>query len=284
MYLHFRPWIAKRTILHEYFSRSWGMFDAAERTEHSGVAAMLTGQSIELAIKAMLELVGRKPPTKHKLADCLNTVPELKSMLEQLWGADLSSLIQFVDEDINSSQMRYGAAGSHKDTRTQLIAASIAHKPTSWTAPVTELYEELMCSLGTAIWENYPSEDRKGRSVRRQIKIHPIFGGEGPKAAYPHYPNSLYGLMLLAEVNGIQTEYGAIIPIEGMQKDGAHWVRVRIGKDTAVDQRVIQESSKLSLAGFRWIGQPVDGVRLKLYEARSTLLGVRPQARREQTT
>ena len=117
MYLHFRPWIAKRTILHEYFSRSWGMFDAAERTEHSGVAAMLTGQSIELAIKAMLELVGRKPPTKHKLADCLNTVPELKSLLEQLWGADFSSLIQFVDEDINSSQMRYGAAGSHKDTR-----------------------------------------------------------------------------------------------------------------------------------------------------------------------
>ena len=284
MYLHFRPWIAKRTILHEYFSRSWGMFDAAEQTERSGVAAMLTGQSIELAIKAMLELVGKEPPTKHKIADCLNAVPELKTILEQLWGADLNSLIQFVDEDINSSQMRYGAAGSHKDKGTQLIAASIAHKPTSWTAPVTELYEELMSSIGTAIWENYPAEDRKGRSVRRQVRMHPIFSGEGPKAAYPHYPSSLYGLMLLAEVNGIQSAYGAIIPIEGMQKDGTQWVRVRIGKDTAVDQRVIQEGSNRSLAGFRWIGQPVDGVRLKLYEARSTLLSVRPQARKEQTT
>ena len=141
MYLHFRPWITKRTILHEYFSRSWGMFDAAERTENSSVAAMLTGQSIELAIKAMLELVGKEPPTTHKIAECLNTVPELKTLLEQLWGADLNSLIQFVDEDMNSSQMRYGAAGSHKDKETQLIAASIAHKPTSWTTPVTELYE-----------------------------------------------------------------------------------------------------------------------------------------------
>ena len=284
IYLHFRPWIAKRTILHEYFSRSWGMFGAAEHTEHSGVAAMLTGQSIELAIKAMLELVGKEPPITHKITECLDTFPELRTLLEQLWGADLNSLIQFVDEDINSSQMRYGAAGSHKDKETQLIAASIAHKPTSWTTPVTELYEELMCSIGAAIWENYPAEDRKGQSVRRQVKIHPMFSGEGRNAVYPHFPSSVYGLMLLAEVNGIETEYGSIIPIEGTKRDATHWVRVRIGKDTAVDQWVIQENNNLSLAGFRWIGRPVDGVRLKLYEARSTLLSVRPQARKEQTT
>ena len=114
--------------------------------------------------------------------------------------------------------------------------------------------------------------------------MYPVFGGEGPKAVYPHYPSSLYGLILLAELNGIETEYGAFIPIEGMQKGGTCLVRVRIGKDTAIDQQVVQEGRKRHLAGFRWVGQPVDGVRLKLYEARSTLPSVRPSARQEQTT
>ena len=282
MYLHFRPWIERRTILHEYFSHSWGMFYAAERAEHSSVAAMLTGLSFELAFKALLVLVGREPPITHKIADCLVMVPELRGLLEKLWEMDFGFLVQFVDEDINSSQMRYGAAGSHKDKRTQLIAAATAHKPTSWTAPVAELYEELMSSIGATIWENYPLEDRRGRKVRRRVKMYPTFDSKGPRAVYPHYSSSLYGLMLTAEVNGVDTEYGAIIPVEGLQKDGTYWVRVRIGKDTAVDQRVTQGSGGHKLAGFRWIGQPVEGVRLRLYEARSTLLSVRPQARQEQ--
>ena len=283
-HLHFHPWIVKRTILHDYLSRSWGMFDAAERTEQSGVAAMLTGLSFELAIKALLVLVGDEPSDGHKIAESLNRVPELRILLEKLWDADLDFLIQFVDEDINSSQMRYGAAGSHKQKRTELIAAATAHKSATWTAAVSELYEELMCSIGAAIWENYPEEDREGRKVRRRIKMYPLFKAGAPTVVYPHYHPSLYGLTLLAEVNGFETEYGATIPIEGMNKDGRYWVRVRIGKDTAVDQLVEQRDRKLSLSEFRWIGQPIEGVRFKLYEARSTLQSVRPHGLNQHST
>ena len=275
--LHFHPWIVKRTLLHEYFSRSWGMFDAAERTEESGVAAMLTGLSFELAIKALVVLVGQEPPKgKHEIAKSLAKIPELRSLLEELWDRDLDFLIQFIDEDINSSQMRYGAAGSYKQKGTELIAAATAHESTTWTAAVSELYEEIMCSIGATIWENYPEEDRNGQKVQRRIKMHPIFKAGTPKDVYPHYKTSVYGLTLLAEINGIETEYGATIPIEGMSKDGSYSVRVRIGKDTAVDQLVVQRSGLQSLSGFKWIGQPVDGVRFKLYEALSNLSNVRP--------
>ncbi len=283
-YLHFHPWIVKRTMLHEYFSRSWGMFHAAEHTDQSGVAAMLIGLSFELAIKALLVLVGRERRDTHKIAECLNMVPELRTLLEELWGSDLDFLIQFVDEDINSSQMRYGSAGSRKDQSTKLIAATIAHKATDWTADLRELYEELMCSIGAAIWENYPEEDRQGRRVQRRIKLYPVFGTKTPKPVYAHYKTSLFGLILLAEINGIDTDYGAIVPIEGMEKDGTYWVRVRVGKGTAVDQQVIQQGRFRSLAAFKWIGEPVGGVRLRLHEARSTLLSVRPEARRGRTT
>ncbi len=279
MYLNFRPWIVKRTKLHEYFSRSWGMFDAAEHAEQSGVAATLTGLSFELAIKALLVLVAREGRDTHKIAECLNMVPELRPLLEALWGSDLDFLIQFVDEDINSSQMRYGAAGSHRDKSTNLIAATTAHKPTTWTEAVRELYEELMSSIGTAIWENYPEEDRHGRKIQRRLKLHPLYNTATPAAVYPHFRRSLFGLILVAEVDGIDTDYGAIIPIEGMGKDGTYWVRVRVGKNTAIDQQVVQEGNSRSLAGFRWIGEPVEGVRLRLHEARSTLLDVRPQPR-----
>lgn len=255
------------------------MFDAAERTEQSGVAAMLTGLSFELAIKALLALVGRERRNTHKIAECLNMVPELRPLLEKLWGSDLEFLIQFVDEDINSSQMRYGAAGSYRDKSTKLIAAMTADKPMTWTEAVRELYEELMCSIGAAIWENYPEEDRRGQEIRRRFKTYPEFQGEAPEDVYPICHKSVFGLLLMAKVNGVDSDYGAIIPIEGMKKDGVYWVRVRVGKDTAVDQQIVQEGNSRSLSAVRWIGKPVEGVRLSLYEARSTLLGVRPQPR-----
>ena len=146
-------------------------------------------------------------------------------------GSGLRFLIQFVDEDINSSQMRYGAAGNHKDKRTKLIAATTAHKPTTGTEAVRELYEELMCSIGTAIWENYPEEDRNGRRIQRGLKLRPLYNTATPTDVYPHFRRSLFGLILVAEVDGIDTDYGAIIPIEGMGKEDTYWVRVRIGRE-----------------------------------------------------
>ena len=255
------------------------MFDAAEHTSQSGVAATLTGLSFELAIKALLVLVGREPEPTHKIAECLELIPELQDVLRQLWGTDLEFVVQLIDEDINSSQMRYGAAGSRKDRSTKLIAAATAQNAKTWTLEVSELYEELMHSVGSAIWENYPREDRSGQEVRRRFRLGAVFLPGTRYEAYPSFNSSMFGLLLLAERHGVDTEFGAIIPIDGMRKDGTYRVRVRIGRDTAVDQEVVQQRGDLTLAGFRWVGTPVEGVRLRLHEARSTLLGVRPQAR-----
>ena len=144
MDLDFRPWITKRATLHEYFFLSRSMFQAARTTRNSSLAARLTGESIELAIKALIVLVGKEPSNTHKIGDCLSEIPELKSLMADLWGKEFDFMIQMVDEDINTPQMRYGAAGSHIDNKTKLIAAATAQEATTWTGWISELYEELM--------------------------------------------------------------------------------------------------------------------------------------------
>ena len=233
MDLNFRPWITKRATLHEYFFLSRSMFQAARRTRNSSLAARLTGESIELAIKALIVLVDREPPTTHRLEDCLSVIPELKGLMSDLWGNDFDLMIQMIDEDINTSQMRYGAAGSHIDKKTNLIAAATARQAKTWTDEISELYEELMASLRAGIWENYPED---GRAAKR-IRLHPIFKSEHPKASvYPDYSRSLFGFVLQPELNGIETDYLAIIPIDRPPSRGSedYWVRVRIDKETAV--------------------------------------------------
>ncbi len=235
----------------------------------------MTGESIELAIKALLVLTGREPPTTHKIGDCLGKVPELRKLMERLWKKDFEFLIQMVDEDINASQMRYGAAGSYIDKKTGLIAAATAHKATTWTAAVTEIYEELMGSIGSAIWENYPQEDSRGMKMEKRITMRPILfaSDRSRKDCYPSFPKGCFGFILTAERLEIETEYCATIPIERLPKKGQrdYWVRVRIDKETAVDQQVMQMESNLELTKLKWIGRPVEGVRLKLYIAKSNL-------------
>lgn len=282
MLLNFHPWIVRRTQLHEYFSRSWGMFTAAESAVESGTAAMLMGLSFELAFKALLVLVGREPPDRtHKISSCLEQVPELRGLMQGLWEADLNFVIQFVDEDVNSSQIRYGAAGSRQDRNTKLVAASFARTPKTWTASVRELYEELMGSIGGAIWENYPREDRRGQALYRHFKMRPAFrGGARTLDVYPRFSRDIYGMLLSAERDGVDTEYGAVVPLEGLRKNGTYWVRVRIARETAVDQRVVQTSNGIHLDRMKWIGEPVEGVRLKLFGVKAVLASVRPGAGR----
>ena len=188
--------------------------------------------------------------------------------MANLWGKDFDFMIQMVDEDINTSKMRYGAAGSYVGKKTNLIAAAAARQAETWTNEIAELYRELMSSLGEGIWENYPED---GKAIRR-ISMYPVFEGEPPReGVYPNFPRSLFGFALQPEVNGIETEYYAVIPVERLPSRGSenYWVRVRIDKDTAVDQQVLQTRTGLVLSSFRLIGRPVDELRLHLYEARS---------------
>ena len=102
--------------------------------------------------------------------------------------------------------------------------------------------------------------------------MYPKFKDKKPgKVAYPDIAKSLYGFVLQPKVNGIETDYFAIIPLDRLPNRGSrnYWVRVRIDKETAVDQQVITTRTGLKLSSFRWIGRPIDEVQLSLYEARS---------------
>ena len=258
-------------MLHEYFFLSRSMFQAARSTRNSSLAARLAGESIELAIKALIVLVGKEPSNTHKIGDCLSEIPELQSLMADLWGKDFDFMIQMVDEDVNTPQMRYGAAGSYIDKKTKLIAAATAEEPTIWTDWTSKLYQELMWSLHEAIWENYPERDTE---VVKKLNFRPIYKSElHSKVAYPNRSKSFMGMVLQPEINGIETEFSAFIPIERISSTGKqdYFVRVRISKETAVDQQVIDAPTGLTLKGFRWIGRPIEGVRLKLYEARSRI-------------
>lgn len=178
--LLFQPWIFRRTMVHDYFSRSWAMFHAAERSHDSGTAAMLVGLSFELAFKCLVVLSSRyndEPPSVHSLSDVLQKIPSLRPLLETLWQDDLDFVIRLVDEDINSSQIRYGAAGSRKSRQTGLLASAVATDASTWTRWTVELYEELMGSLGSTIWRNYPRADRQGRELRKRVEMHPAYAG-----------------------------------------------------------------------------------------------------------
>ena len=176
MDLNFHPWITKRAALHEYFFLSRSTFRAAKTTTHSTLAARLTGESIELAIKAMLVLAGEEPPRTHMIGECLEKIPGLRSLMANLWGNDFDFMVQMVDQDINTSQMRYGAAGSYVDKKTELIAAAAAQNAKTWTDVTSELYEEITTSLGMAIWENYPEENSEKGEIRKRIHVPKIQG------------------------------------------------------------------------------------------------------------
>ncbi len=280
--LNFHPWIVRRTHLYEYFSRSWGMFAAAESSKNSATAAMLVGLSFELALKTLLVICTPRtefPPNTHRISGCLGEIPQLKKLLQDLWGEDLDFVVQFVDEDINSSQIRYGAAGSKRDKETRLVAATFAEKPSYWADSVRELYEELMGSIGAAIWENYPKTDKNGKEFHRRFEISPALkpGIAVPPDMYPGIGREVFGYFVGAKRRGIDTESGAIIPMEGRSEEGEFWVRIRIEKDTAVDQKLTQIKGKgLRLEGqCRWVGQPVDGVSLHVFQMRSILSQIR---------
>lgn len=158
--LRFRPWTAwARTVLYEYFSMSWAARTAAEHAKHPPLEARLVGESFELAFK-VLNILSRGPgrdlKVGHNLGALISDTPPLDSLLRKLWGRDLDHVLDILDGECNPSQVRYGAAGGSSDKRNRIIPSGYAERPGVWTSTTLTLYEELMSSLGQAIWSNYP--------------------------------------------------------------------------------------------------------------------------------
>lgn len=209
-------------------------------------------------------------------------------MLRALWRDDLDFVVRLVDQDINSSQIRYGSGGGRKSKKTGLLASAFATDASTWTRWTVEFYEELMGSLGTAIWRNYPRTDRQGRELQNWVEIHPSYAGlneEESKAksqdqpsVHPGFKDSVFGFLLFANRDGERTETGSIVPL-GRTAPEEYWMRVRIADDTAADVLVVQTEDAMSLTNrFRWVGRPLSNVHFELYEARSVLSAVRPTA------
>ena len=289
--LRFQPWIVRRTMVHEYFSRSWAMFHAAERTRDSGTAAMLVGLRFELAFKCLVVLASRcddEPPAVHGLSDVLRKIPPLRPLLETLWQDDLDFVIRLMDEDINSSQIRYGSGGSRKSRQTGLLASAFATDASTWTQWTVGLYEELMGSLGATVWRDFPRTDRRGRKLHRRLEMHPAYAGlnsdeskvksRDQPTVYPRVKDSVYGYLLFAVRDGELTDTGSVVPL-GRYAREEYWARVRVARDTAVEVRIVQTEDAMHLTNdFRWIGRPLRDVHFTLHEALSVLSAVRPPA------
>ena len=245
--LKFRPWIWARTTVYEYFCMSWATRVAAEMTDHSPLAARLIGESFELGVKVLNILShgpGRKLKHGHSLKVVLDDMPILKPMLRQLWGNDLDYVLSIVDGECNPSQVRYGASGGTSSKGAAILPSGYAETADVWTSNTRQLYEELMLSLGRAIWSNYPEGDRNGNPVARHIKITPAAGTlDNPRPMSVEEEAALEereGLWdptiwaLIVKVKGINIEvpYWGIIPLERLDdpEETENYVRARVSK------------------------------------------------------
>ena len=184
--LKFRPGATwARTILYEYYCMSWATRIAAEGTTHPPLAARLVGESFELAVK-VLHILSQGPERKlkfgHSLGGVIRHMQPLERLLRNLWGGDLDYVIDILEGECNPSQVRYGAGGGKSNKRSRIIPSGYAETSGVWTSTTLTLYEELMSSLGQAIWSNYPKGDRNGNPVGRRLKMIPgKVGPEGPR-------------------------------------------------------------------------------------------------------
>ena len=292
--LKFRPWIWARTTLYEYFCMSWATRVAAERTDHPPLAARLVGESFELAIKELAIKVLHtliQGPTKqlrfgHRLSALLGDVPLLERMLRDLWGADLDFVIEIMDGECDPSQVRYGAGGGKATKPGRVIPSGYAETSDVWTSSTLTLYEELMSTLGQALWSNYPNGDRHGDPVERRIGLAPATGTqEDPRpmtreeeaALQQKRIDSTIWALILKAVNEEGTApgipYWGIIPMERLNDpDGTRFfVRARVSLNMVADVEVTKNGGGFSVGGVRIAGREDGTYRLAIYSALAVL-------------
>ena len=296
--LRFRPWIWGRTTLYEYFCMSWAARVAAERTVHPPLAARLVGESFELAIKA-LHILSRGPGLDlkfgHSLSVILGDVPKLERLLRDLWGDDLDHVVDLMDGECNPSQVRYGAGAGKATKGTKVIPSGHAEAPTVWTSTTLTLYEELMSSLGQAIWSNYPLGDRHGSPVNRRFELSLAVGtpanprrmSAAEEAALQTKATSdptIWAFLLMAvdeQAGGTPASYWGVIPTDRLNDpDGTKfYVRARVSPNMVADVEVTKGARGFSVGGARIAGREGGAYRLTIHSALAVMpdRGERPR-------
>ena len=282
--LRFRPWMWARTALYEYFCMSWAARMAAEATRHAPLAARLVGESFELAIKAF-GIVVQGPNGKlkygHSLRAALTNMGAAESLLRQLWGDDLDYLVSIMDEECSPSQVRYGAGAGRPTKQAQVLPSGYAEQPDVWTASTLTMYEELMSSLGHAIWSNYPEGDRHGNAIKHQIRLYLAVGDpdnpgtmsreeESDLEATTSLDPTWWGLVLKASSgDSRKIPYWGIIPLDRFQDavGTKFFVRARVSQTMVVDVEVTKRASGIEVGRIRIAGQSDSQLRLKIYSA-----------------
>ena len=291
--LQFRPWATwARTILYEYYCMSWATRVAAERTTHAPLAARLVGESFELAFK-VLHILSQGPERElrfgHSLGALIRHMKPLERLLRNLWGGDLDYVIDILDGECDPSQVRYGASGGKSNKRNRIIPSGYAANPGVWTSTTLTLYEELMSSLGQAIWSHYPEGDRHGRPVVRCFKLYPAKAGpEGPRRMGAEEESALqekmemdptiWALMLTA-VNedraAPEIPCWGIIPLQRLNDPvgTSFYVRARISASMVADVQVTKANGGFSVGSCRIRGREAGRYKLELH----TALAVMPE-------
>ena len=276
--LQFRPWIRSRTTLYEYFNNSWACRVAAEQTRHSPLAARLVGESFELALKMFL-ILARGPNATltftHSVREILEAEPSFGSLLRNLWKDDIDYVLDIIDEDLRPAELRYGAAAGRIDSNSKLIPSGWSCDPGVWTETTKQFYEELMWSLGNAVWENYPLGDRKGEPIIRQIQLTPIIADPGPESTSLReekqvgFDNNVWGMLLIAEKDGEESVYWGVVPLERWPstKNQEYFVRSRISRTAVADVRVKIVRGQITIGQVRIKGLHEEGWRLTLHSA-----------------
>ncbi len=284
--LQFRPWATwARTILYEYYCMSWATRIAAERTTHSPLAARLVGESFELAFK-VLHILSQGPERElrfgHSLGALIRHMQPLERLLRNLWGGDLDYVIDILDGECSPSQVRYGASGGKRNKRNRIIPSGYAETPGVWTSTTLTLYEELMSSLGQAIWSNYPEGDRNSNPVVRRFKLVPTKAGpEGPRPMGAEEEAVLQKKMMdptiwaliLTAVNedpaGPELPYWGIIPLQRLNDSvgTSFYVRARVSASMVADVQVTKAKNGFSVGSCRIAGREAGRYQLAIHSA-----------------
>ena len=210
----------------------------------------------------------------------------LERLLRNLWGGDLDYVIDILEGECNPSQVRYGAGGGKSNKRSRIIPSGYAETSGVWTSTTLTLYEELMSSLGQAIWSNYPKGDRNGNPVGRRLKMIPgKVGPEGPRRFSAEEEAALQKEMMDPTIwawilTAVNTDpaapvvpYWGIIPLQRLNDPvgTSLYVRARVSASMVADVQVTKTNGGFSVGSCRIAGRETGRYQLEIHSALAIL-------------
>ena len=168
-----------------------------------------------------------------------------------------------------------------------VIPSGYAETPDVWTSTTLTLYEELMSSLGQAIWSNYPQGDRYGNPVVRHFELIPASetsANPSPVSAAEEaalqtkatLDPTVWAFLLRAvdeQPGGESAPYWGIIPTDRLNDpDGTtFYVRARVSANMVADVAVTKSAGGFSVGAVRIAGREDGTYGLTIHSALAVL-------------